>query len=110
MLTHIPCFKKMTQITAPNSAQCLVFIDEHGDTLLDAEFGMPTDYYDGTTKWWDMPASRHSQGANLSFADGHVEHWHWRVPMVFQEFVQPVPPAQMPNYNRVRSGIKQNMN
>jgi len=23
--------------------ECLVFIDEHEDTLLDAEFGMPTD-------------------------------------------------------------------
>jgi len=96
MLTHIPSFKKLTQIIAPNSAQCMVFIDENEDTLLDAEFGMPTDYYDGTTVWWDMPSNRHSQGANLSFADGHVEHWRWRVPMVFLEFVQPVPPAQMP--------------
>jgi prepilin-type N-terminal cleavage/methylation domain-containing protein/prepilin-type processing-associated H-X9-DG protein len=110
MLTHIPCFKKLTQIAAPNSAQCLVFLDENEDTLLDAEFGMPTDYYDGSTKWWDMPSNRHSQGANLSFADGHVEHWRWRVPKVFQVFVQSVPPVEMPDYNRVRSGIRQNMN
>jgi len=110
MLTHIPCFKKLTQISAPNSAQCLVFIDEHEDTLLDSEFGMPTDYYDGSTKWWDMPANRHSQGANLSFADGHVEHWHWQVPKVFQGFIQSIPPAELPDYNRLRSGIKQKMN
>ena len=110
MLTHIPCFKKLTQIAAPNSAQCLVFIDEHEDTLLDSEFGMPTDYYDGSTKWWDMPANRHSQGANLSFADGHVEHWHWQVPKVFQGFIQSIPPAEMSDYNRLRSGIKQKMN
>jgi len=110
MLANIPCFKKLTQITAPNSAQCLVFIDEHEDTLLDAQFGMPTDHYGGSTKWWDMPANRHGQGANLSFADGHVEHWRWKVPKVFQGFIQPVPPAELPDYNRVRSGIKQNMN
>jgi prepilin-type N-terminal cleavage/methylation domain-containing protein len=60
MLTHIPCFKKFTQIRDPGPVQCLVFIDEHEDTLLDAEFGMPTDYYDGTAKWWDMPANRHT--------------------------------------------------
>lgn len=110
MLTHIPCFKKLTQITAPNSAQCVVFIDEHEDTLLDAEFGMPTDYYDGTIKWWDMPSNRHSQGANLSFADGHVERRHWRVPKMCQGIPQSVPPAELPDYTRVCSGIKQNMN
>jgi prepilin-type processing-associated H-X9-DG protein len=110
LLTHIPCFKKLTQITAPNSAQCLVFIDENEDTLLDAEFGMPTDYYDGTTTWWDMPSNRHSQGADLSFTDGHVEHWRWLVPKVYQETPQPVPPAEMPDWLRVKAGIKQNMN
>jgi len=110
LLTHIPAFKKLTQISAPNSAQCLVFIDENEDSLQDAEFGMPTDYYDGTTMWWDQPSNRHSQGANLSFADGHVEHWRWLVPKVCQAVPQSVPPAELPDYNRVRSGIKQNMN
>ena len=110
ILTHIPCFKKFTQVTAPNSAQCLVFIDELEDTLLDSQFGMPTDYSGGTTVWWDMPANRHSQGANLSFADGHVEHWRWLVPKVCQGIPQSVSPAEMPDYNRVRSGIKQTMN
>ena len=80
------------------------------ETLLDAEFGMPTDFYDGTTDWWDMPANRHGQGANFSFADGHVEHWHWVVPKVFLNLVQSVPPAELPDYNRVRTGIRQNFN
>ncbi len=27
-----------------------------------------------------MPADRHNQGCNLSFADGHVEHYPWLSP------------------------------
>jgi len=38
---------------------------------------MPTDFYDGSQNWWDMPSNRHNQGANFSFADGHAEHWKW---------------------------------
>src|SRR5437773_10577743 len=32
------------------------------------------------TAWWSVPADRHSQGCNLSFADVHVEHWRWAAP------------------------------
>ena len=88
---------------------CLVFIDENEYTLLDSQFGMPTDYYDGTQTWWDMPANRHNQGANLSFADGHAEHWKWVVPKVFISWLQPVPPAEMPDWLRVKACIKQTM-
>ena len=62
--------------------------------------------------WWDMPSNRHNQGANLSFADGHVERWHWVVPMISSSFVdgqlfaQWVPPAQMPDYTRVGNAMR----
>jgi prepilin-type N-terminal cleavage/methylation domain-containing protein/prepilin-type processing-associated H-X9-DG protein len=110
IFTEIPSFKKITQIKSPNLSGCLVFIDEKEESMLDAEFGMPTDFYDGSTDWWDLPANRHSQGANLSFADGHVEHWHWVVPKVFVSFVAAVSSAEIPDYQRVRATIKQNMN
>jgi len=110
LFTHIPWFKKFTQFKNPDTSQCLVFIDENEDTMLDAEFGMPTDFYDGTTTWWDMPSNRHDQGANLSFADGHVEHWHWIVPKVCQNMPQNVPPSELPDYYRVRATVKQTMN
>jgi prepilin-type processing-associated H-X9-DG protein len=58
-------------------------------------------------QWWDMPANRHSRGANLSFADGHVEHWKWRVPMICDSFPEDVTPDVMPDYQRVQNAMKQ---
>jgi prepilin-type N-terminal cleavage/methylation domain-containing protein/prepilin-type processing-associated H-X9-DG protein len=103
----IPCFKKLTQVHSPNPSGCMVFIDEHQDTIEDAEFGMPTAFYNGTTDWWDMPADRHNQGANLSFADGHVEHWRWVAPKVFLYSVQPVSQAEIPDFRRLAAVIRQ---
>lgn len=109
MRDYIPCFKKLTQIRNPNISSCLVFIDEHKDTMYDALFGMPTEFYDHSKTWWDMPANRHSQGANLSFADGHVEHWKWTVPKLFKGWTQPVPPEETEDWERVKACIKQTM-
>ena len=107
---YIPYFKKITDVRSPNIANCLVFIDENEYTLLDAQFGMPTDYFDGSQTWWDMPANRHNQGACLSFADGHVERWHWVVPKIFNGWISTVSPEELPDWLRVRGGIKQTMN
>jgi len=109
MFDYIPSFKKLTEVKSPNVANCLVFIDENEYTLVDSQFGVPTDYYDGTQVWWDMPANRHNQGANLCFADGHAEHWKWVVPKVFTEWFQAVPPEEMSDWLRVKACIKQTM-
>ena len=106
---YIPYFKKVTQIKTPNISACLVFIDENEATLLDSQFGMPTDDYNGTQTWWDMPANRHDQGANLSFADGHVEHWKWGAPMIFTGWMGNVSAAGLPDWLRVKACIKQTM-
>jgi hypothetical protein len=68
-------FKKLTEIKTPNTDKCLVFIDEQEYTMIDSQFGMPTDFFDGGSPltWWDSPANRHNQAANLYFAEGHVE-------------------------------------
>jgi prepilin-type processing-associated H-X9-DG protein/prepilin-type N-terminal cleavage/methylation domain-containing protein len=110
MRDYIPSFKRLTQIKAPDPTHCLVFIDEHADTMYDALFGMPTDFYDGSQTWWDMPANRHSQGGNLSFADGHVEPWKWMVPKIFRHWVQPVSAEEMPDWLRIKATIRQTMN
>jgi prepilin-type N-terminal cleavage/methylation domain-containing protein/prepilin-type processing-associated H-X9-DG protein len=104
-----PCFMKISAITNPAPSKLFVFIDENEGTIMDAQFGysMPN-YTPG--EWWDMPSNRHLQGANLSFADGHVEYWHWHVPMI--DILPPtaigqlVPPQQMPDYNRVGSAMR----
>lgn len=107
---YIPAFKKLTDIRDPNIANCLVFIDENEGSMLDSQYGMPTDLYDGTQTWWDMPSNRHEQGANLAFADGHVEHWRWAVPKVFRGWIVPVPADELPDWYRIKACVKQNMN
>jgi prepilin-type processing-associated H-X9-DG protein len=59
--------------------------------------------------WWDIPANRHAQGCNFSFADGHAEHWKWRVPKVVIVRLSPqyVPDEELPDYRRVQDGVRQ---
>lgn len=67
------------QILEPS--RVFVFIDEHEDSIDDGHFlvwAFPDD------RWINLPADRHAQGCNLSFADGHVEYWKWRSPKIFQ--------------------------
>jgi prepilin-type N-terminal cleavage/methylation domain-containing protein/prepilin-type processing-associated H-X9-DG protein len=109
LFEYIPMWSKFTQIRHPVPSELFVFIDENEDNILDAEFGCPpvgSPYFQQNV-WWDMPANRHSQGANLSFADGHVEHWKWMVPKIFRDWIQQVPPAEMPDYQRVQNAMKQ---
>jgi prepilin-type processing-associated H-X9-DG protein len=54
-----------------------------------------------------MPANRHNQGACLSFADGHVERWKWRVPMLYADSFEFVGVDQMPDYMRIEYAMKQ---
>ncbi|HWV99713.1 MAG TPA: prepilin-type N-terminal cleavage/methylation domain-containing protein [Candidatus Acidoferrum sp.] len=106
LLALLPSWKMFTLIRAPTPSQLFVFIDEHPDSLLDAQFGDPVGipYYMAT--WFDMPADRHNQGACLSFADGHVERWRWKAPKVFQYLGQPPTTDEMPDYLRVQSAMR----
>jgi prepilin-type processing-associated H-X9-DG protein len=107
--TNIPAWKKFSQIRHPVPSDLFVFIDENEDTILDGQFGNPPVGvpYLAQNVWWDMPANRHNQGANLSFADGHVEHWKWKVPKIFYEWLQSVPPEELPDYQRIQHAMKQ---
>jgi prepilin-type N-terminal cleavage/methylation domain-containing protein/prepilin-type processing-associated H-X9-DG protein len=103
----LPTFQKITQIRHPDPANLFVFIDVHEDAIVDSLFGIPLPggYLDGI--WFDLPANRHSNGCNLSFADGHVEHWKWVVPKVFRCLGQAVIPVEeWRDYDRVRDHIR----
>jgi prepilin-type N-terminal cleavage/methylation domain-containing protein/prepilin-type processing-associated H-X9-DG protein len=104
-----PSFKKFTQIKSPDPAKLFVFLDVQEDEIWDATFGMPSFQYWGDAKvWWDIPAGRHSQGCNLSFADGHSEHWKWKVPKTFSgSLPQSVPPEELPDYRRMQDSYLQ---
>jgi prepilin-type processing-associated H-X9-DG protein len=109
VLTNIPMFKKLTEIKNPNTDKCLVFIDEHEYTLMDSLFGLPTDFFDGEENWWSQPSDRHDLGANLSFADGHVEHWRWVAPKIYVSFPQPVRADERRDWLRFKVCLKQTM-
>ena|ERR1017187_4651224 len=108
---YIPSFRKSVQIDDPSPSRLFVFLDVHEKEILDTEFGIPiasVGYFTGV--WWDVPANRHGQGCNFSFADGHAEHWKWKVPKMItvpRGYIQPVAPGEMGDYNRVQSGFRQ---
>jgi prepilin-type N-terminal cleavage/methylation domain-containing protein/prepilin-type processing-associated H-X9-DG protein len=84
--TNVPgTFRKFTQITQPAPSSLFVLIDEQPDSIFDATFGYwsPNGFW--RDYWLDLPAGQHDQGASLSFADGHVEHWPWKAPKIFFE-------------------------
>jgi prepilin-type processing-associated H-X9-DG protein len=105
-ISDIPSWKKFSGIVRPAPSQLFVFIDEHPDTLLDAQFGNPAGapYY--PAMWFDMPAERHNQGGCLSFADGHVERLRWKVPKTFHTLGQLVTSEDIPDYLRIQSAMK----
>jgi prepilin-type processing-associated H-X9-DG protein/prepilin-type N-terminal cleavage/methylation domain-containing protein len=111
LMPRIPSFQKLTEIRNPEPAELFVFIGVHEKGIADSLFGIPIpgDPFDGI--WFDLPANRHNDGCNLSFADGHVQHWKWIVPKVFRSLGQDVAPGEeRRDYERVRDHIRKTMN
>jgi prepilin-type processing-associated H-X9-DG protein len=104
---YMPSFKKTVLIDNPGPTQLFVFIEVHEDKIMDAHFGIPTpERHWNPKQWWDLPADRHNQAANLVFADGHSEHWRWEVPKipVWHGYLRD---DEWGDYNRVQGGIRQ---
>ncbi len=76
--------QKYTTILQPPASQFFVLIDTDPQDIYDATFGIFSSDSYWSDYWLDLPADRHQQGANLSFADGHVEHWKWKAPKQFE--------------------------
>jgi prepilin-type processing-associated H-X9-DG protein len=91
---------RYSQILTPGPSSVFVFIDEHPQSIDDGLFAEwpddPNDTLqnDGTLggnesnckTWAKLPADRHQQGANLSFADGHAALHRWEAPKVFHDY------------------------
>lgn len=87
---------KYSEIKTPGPSGVFVFLDEHPEGIDDGIwYSGHADPYNALMKngsigqgspdvWADLPADRHNQGANLSFADGHVETHHWKVAKKFK--------------------------
>ena len=65
---------KDTVLTQPGPSEVFAFIDDNELTIDDGIFVI------GVGDWYDCPADRHSQGANLSYLDGHAAFRKWRRP------------------------------
>ena len=101
-------YYKFTEIIAPPPSSIFSLIDTHPDDIYDATFGIfSADSFWGDY-WMDLPADRHNQGANLSFADGHVEHWKWQAPKVFEGVWWPAYSADdLIDLHRLQQCVKQ---
>src|SRR5262249_8328989 len=109
-----PSFQKESDISTPSPSQLFVFIDVHAGRILYSLLGVPplgwnvvdTDGIPAATTWWDLPANRHSQGCNFSFADGHVEYWKWIAPKIFEKIGQTVAnEADLKDFRRVQADV-----
>jgi prepilin-type N-terminal cleavage/methylation domain-containing protein/prepilin-type processing-associated H-X9-DG protein len=103
-----PSFKKETEIKEPPPSDLFVFLDVHEDGILDSLFGVPPPgWVFKSDIWWDLPADRHSKGANLSFADGHVEHWKWVAPKIFKKVGQDIAgDRDMQDFHRLQRAVR----
>ena len=82
--------RTLAEASRRSAADVFSFIDTHELGIIDATFGIePAEAGAYSDRWVDLPAERHGGGANLTFIDGHAEHWRWRAPKVFIEWGQP---------------------
>jgi prepilin-type N-terminal cleavage/methylation domain-containing protein/prepilin-type processing-associated H-X9-DG protein len=64
----------------------LGFLDENDKTIADGIYLLLPN---PDAIWVNAPSDRHDQGLNLSFADGHCEHWRWAWPKQMRGINQP---------------------
>lgn len=67
---------RISEILNPAPVSASVFLDEDEWSIQNGALGIEP-ISTGIKDFWNLPASRHMRGCNLSFADGHAEHWRW---------------------------------
>ena len=102
-----PTFLKESEINDPGPARVFTFLDVHEKGIIDSTFGVLPPGWNSPLRWWDLPADRHNQGCDFAFADGHVEHWRWAAPKVFERIGQDIGDAgDLKDFRRVQAGVR----
>lgn len=99
-------FLKLNDVKDPGPSQCFVLIDTQEQDIWDGTFGITSldSYY--ADFWIDLPADRHSQGANLSFVDGHVEHWKWLARKIYHGPFPAYSPDDLADLHRLQMCVQ----
>ena len=91
---------RYSQLSSP--ASVFVFLDVHERSIDSGGFNL----YPALEEWEHLPAGRHSQGCNLSFADGHVGHYRWHYPKIFRSSPQPIAnELELLDFKRLAAGL-----
>jgi len=86
--TYVQFFKKSA---IGNASSIFVFLDENADSLNDGFFLNRLD----DNAWGNLPGSYHNGGANLIFADSHLESHRWQISAT----VRPVQRTRIPSFS-----------
>lgn len=105
-VNDFPDYRKKSAIKTPPPSRFFVFIDTDEDGIRGSHFMTFPNGFIGRDLWGDLPSDRHSQGANVSFADGHVDFWKWKTPKTWKQFGQIVSDAEKPDYIRLQRSVR----
>lgn len=64
---------KESDLLSPGPSKLWVFMDEHPDSINNADMAVKSDKLGAEAEFVDYPASYHNGAGGLSFADGHAE-------------------------------------
>jgi len=96
-----PPLRKFGDIQNPPPTTALLFLDESSNAVDDDFFYI--ELGQNITTWPNCPTARHSNGATLSFADGHTERWGWRGITTELHFNSPI--VQQVDYKRMEDSV-----
>ena len=102
--------QKLSQHFFPPPSGVFAFIDEHEQSI-DAGFFLILQprwvaVSPATDAWRSLAADRHQQGCNLSFLDGHAEHWRWKARKVYHGFgTLATPDADLADHQRLQEAL-----
>ena len=104
-------YRKFTEIAQPPPNELFVFIDTKEESIQDATFGIYSPTSDWAGYWLDVAADRHNRGADLTFADGHAESWHWKAPKISSGMWWPASShADLEDLKRLQQHVKPGLN